>query len=480
MRESYLLKLETLMNFSLHRYTKFPRFLTTVTAVTAACAFTAAHAETYFDQPSFSTKSSLWGTDDGWDFSKFYGGKWGTFNGDPAEGFNFSLGSSAAGLNLGVASSGQVGIVTSAQANGGRVNFGVTMEEGITLPDKIFSGRAFRVEAITSLSSGAMYTQAPFFKASIDGVINIDNKAYAEGCLVYICAGGEIPLNIDIGRFPIVSLDSTKPNPISILGSEGTIGQYSDYRAAGKLIGYVNEYPLTNVLSRNTSRTTVTLDSNQTVMSAGLNVTGILQNVLGIPTEISASYKVAEFHAIAVSLTADMKLNLSQSLRFTPTVNITLNFDQPVSTLDAEGNLSSTGNSATFASNGSTYSGADLIFSGLAGNLLSRTYSINGSFLSNSETLSLIPGIDIYAGCFEASAVGLGSTGTHCAYKNYIGMKSILNTEVHASSVAVNSFRDVTYAGNASDVTPVPEPSTWAITMAGLLVIAAYKKRKPG
>jgi len=124
------------------------------------------------------------------------------------------------GARLEITTSGQVGVYVGAELSGGGVDVRLPVNASVSLPDQVTAGEFFTVSTTQQVSgAGASITaNAPSFRAYIDGVFDTENHFFGEACIVGECVDGSFDVNINLGRFDLIEVDSSKADPWSVGG----------------------------------------------------------------------------------------------------------------------------------------------------------------------------------------------------------------------------------------------------------------------
>jgi hypothetical protein len=513
-----------------------------------------ANATVYSDTYTLqTTNQSMWapGAQAAWSYnSGFQGGAWGTYAGSApvSGGVNAITGSSNAtitpavpgipgyctstpwgdvctpaipgipavtadtrtGAAVTIQSSGKVGVVATASANGGAVAVILPVSTQLNISDPL--NGVFHVSGVNTIGSGAsISTVAPSFQAGVSGVINLDNKFSGTGCVVFAgCSSSSSNVNVDPGQFSIVGLNTANTKPLSAFGVNVPMVAYGNPQgitAGAQTVGYVTPYQLSDASGGSVSGGTLSMSNNQTLLNVAADLTGIAQFALDFPVDVlnpSIDLGVATIAGTLLDVQAGVNLGITQSFSFDPNLQVTLVFDEPVSELEqvitsyAQNELCfNTGFGQMCVPVGGTHpvygqawvdvgnsvtinlaQGADLKFTGAVGNLLSRTYSLaNVSDFTSNTLLSIDPMVAIQAGCFDISLkLNLGGYN-HCAYDNTYATTGLANISVAKQTFELGGFNTASFdfAPNGGDV---PEPETLLLTALGLLALALTRSKK--
>jgi hypothetical protein len=386
---------------------------------------------------------------------------------------------------------------------------------------------------------GSIQISQPSFTANVDAIMNFDNTLSGTGCFLGAgCSSSSSSVNLDPGRFNLISLNTQDAHPISAFGlglpiakldKTYTITTDADGNVcvspcakqvlqAPSLVR-VTPYTLNNIVHGGIdafSGETLSASGQQTVISADADLTGIAQKLLGASTDVlnpSISFGAGIFTAGTISgklfdAQAGVNLGLSQSVSFTPSLYSTLNFDEPVDLWQPELDFCVTnhfgpkecftvaaqwvnaGNSITIPLDGS---GTLMRYDNTPGDLISQTYGIqdavNNDFAFRTG-LTIDPNLLVQAGCFDFElAFDLGGTGLQCAFNTDFATTSLVDIGVDFSNFNLGGFntvtvtdRDLTPVESQPDVgsptTTVPEPGTLSLLGAGALGLLARRRRK--
>lgn len=382
-------------------------------------------------------------------------------------------GDTRTGATVAVKSSGELGFKVQAAATAGSVNVKLPVQATLNLPTQFVSGQSVHVVGSASIDNGARIdVTATSFQAKVSGVIQTSNTLGVTSCFVGGgCSSSNSNPSID-KTFEIVSLDTASARTVSALGLPLPIvsGIEVPITAGAQTVGHVVVTTPQDQSGGDVQGKTLTLDTHQSVLKTTADFGGIAQAALAVPGDVlqpSISVGPGSIGGVVVNLQGGVDLGMSQSLSFDADFQVTLTFDQAV-TMTYRGQTFAASTTVSFDLD----EGADLVFDGVAGRLLNRTYSLSAdSQMTNSTSLSIDPLFEIKAACFSMSVVGVANI-EQCMLEKGYGTTDLLAFTVYEKSFALQGFNEV------SLTTAVPEPESWALMLAGLVGLGALAHRR--
>jgi len=437
------------------------------------------------------------------------------------------------GVEVQLTTSGRIGVFAGAELSAGGIDVTLPVDAMITLPDQVVAGQYFDVSTSSqTLSTGASITAtAPTFRAFVDGVFDTENTIYGKGCIVGQCADDTLNIDVNLGRFNILEVDTSQENPWSIFGYEvpGLPVLELTKRAASPLDpdgidqtpGGPNFNPilvqaeargLTDAEGGTVSDNKLVLNASSEILSIDVELLGIVESLFPIvpgvgilsnrydfvdteplPT-VSVAYDIA-----SVSVGPVLKVN--QSFNLDPKPAVRLQFDTPVTALEmvqVGTRQVKVGESCSFVvfctdifetqpvfglrdvvhSDGVVEvllgDTAHLKFDQGVGQLVERTYFLQDSTFNTTTALGLDFNALAKFGCVDITGLGEG-----CLVSGQI-QKEIGALNVSSRQFALQGFNEVSFAdlyrfnddvaGGGSDGTvSVPEPGTFLLLLSGLL-----------
>lgn len=376
------------------------------------------------------------------------------------------------GVDLGVKSSGKIGIDVQAKAGGGAIDMTLPFTVQLNLPDQINAGQLFAIGGKATLGSGAtMSVAAPFFSASIDASVHQHSQLGITACaLLGSCVSASSSPAIDTD-FNVLDFDTRNPKPLKLLGLPvnnvvlntpgpllvglSSVGDQTLFAPQDRSGGTVNG----NLLSLNTSSKAAQFN---------LDLAGIVADaVLHVPLDATLQLGVGTVSATALSAKVGVNLGLNESLRFNAGIDARLDFDEVLCSFDlVQQSLGSCGKSMLVDLDSSDP--IMYFFPGAAGHLVGRSYSIDDdSVLSNDTKLSIDPREQVKAGCYELEAQGF-TTQSYCALDQTQQTTNLLQLRAYFSEFALGGFNTARFSdrvdGNPNDPPPsVPEPGVPAL-----------------
>jgi hypothetical protein len=211
----------------------------------------------------------------------------------------------------------------------------------------------------------------------------------------------------------------------------------------------------------------VSLDTHQSVVKVSADLAQIADNGdIPLPSA-DVNLGVASASADSLYMKGGVDLGMSQSLSFDANVMVTLSFDQMV-TMRIGATTYAASKTVTFDLD----DGADLVFQGQAGRLVSRTFSMGvDSLLTNRTSISVDPFLDIQGGCFSMRVPTVVNS-SDCVMSQNLRTTDLVSETVYDESFALKGFNTVTFT------TAVPEPETWAMLLAGLSLMGTVARRR--
>lgn len=382
-------------------------------------------------------------------------------------------GDTRTGAAVAVKSSGELGFKVQAAATAGSVNVKLPVQATLNLPTQFVSGQSVHVAGTASIDNGARIdVTATSVQAKVTGVIQTRNELGVTGCFIGGgCSTSSSKPGID-KTFEIVALDTTAAHTLSALGLPLPVGSGVDrpITAGAQTVGHVVVTLPQNQSGGDISGQTLKLDTHQSVLKTTADFGGLAQAALGVPSDVlqpALDLGAGSISGVVVNLQGGVDLGLSQSLSFAADFRVTLSFDQAV-TMTYRGQTFAASKTVSFDLD----EGADLVFAGTAGHLLSRTYSLSpDSRLTNSTSVSIDPLFEIKAACYSLSVSGVADIAQCMLEKSY-GTTDLLAFTVYDKSFALQGFNEV------SLTTAVPEPESWALLLAGLAGLGWLARRR--
>lgn len=509
--------------------------------VSSLCLASGALALTLTDSIEFmTTNQSMWqeGAAASWKGEYDLSAKWGTYNGDEAA--SASVGFSELGFSarVGASSSGQIGIVPWAEASGGGLDITVPMDATLTLPDIIEAGSTFTISTAGTIQSGAkITTDAPTFKAGIDGLFDLENRLYASastpvGCGTFglsSCSwSGGIDLNLNLGRFDLFGIDLSSEDALNIFGLDVPLPGYGrefyirapspenpdgvddeitpEINQARPIIGDLMITPLQDFSGGSVHDNSLSLTTNQAVIDAQVSLTGLIEaggtgaNVALLRNEITllkTPVKDIKARWTLADVSVGLSLGMQQDFDFDSETKVRLQFDKPVTqmvqkqvvvykevcsaldiclpfpTIETRVVPERHEDGIVEITLGSD---VELMFDDEdgVGNLIDRTYFLDNANFTNDTYATIDPALQVQALCASVPIAG-----SFCAYDETFQTTGLLRIGLYSNTWSMGGFNTVNFAETITyNNGAVPEPSTLFLLAIGIIGIAGFTARK--
>ncbi|MEZ5559733.1 MAG: hypothetical protein R3E86_14470 [Pseudomonadales bacterium] len=268
------------------------------------------------------------------------------------------------GLQGGIESSGEAGIIPWVEASGGGIDVQLGFDATIEIPDVINVGEQFTLtSSINVLASETSITAtAPSFKAGVDGIFNTENDLFGQACIVTQgCAVGEVPIDVKAGRFGIVSIDTSEDNFLRVGGGakgvnslgvpgigfdteyvfyvptpenpDGVDDETTPKKVPSPRLGdfmISNPQDLTGGVVSNNQ---VDFTTNQQLLSLNASITGLGELAIGSPGVLSNKVEIAgpvSLQYTFLDIAAGPRIGMQQDFSLDPNARVKLEFDKPV------------------------------------------------------------------------------------------------------------------------------------------------------
>lgn len=385
------------------------------------------------------------------------------------------------GVDLGAKSSGKLGITVNASAGAGSLNLDLPFEVKLNAPEQAAKGSVFSLWGSAKLLNTAAFDiSAPYFAGAINAQIDTVSQIGATGCLAGVCtsiaAGPEVHANFEAASFDTRATQALKVvgQPINniYLNQPGPIVTYK-----GDQIGDLTLFAPQNRAGGVVAGNEVKLLTAEPAIELNLDITAITLTMLPVAPPLSAQLAlpgVGKIGAVALEETATVKATLDHAVSFAAGVTVTLEFDQIIEGYSLQSGRKIPGaptNTVVFdLDDNFTQENTVYLFPFAEGHLVSRSYSVDDdSTLSNVVKMTLDRELSAKAGCFNFEAPGQSSID-YCAFDRTRTNPERLEFDVYDTQFALTGFNSVTYA--------VPEPSTYALLLAGLGAIGLRARRR--
>lgn len=268
------------------------------------------------------------------------------------------------GLQGGIESSGEAGIIPWVEASGGGIDLTLGFDAKIDIPDVINVGEQFTLSSSMTVLAGqtSITATAPSFKAGVDGIFNTENDVFGTACVIALgCDEGTVPLDVKAGRFGIVSIDTTEDNFLRVGGGakgEGSLGvpgigfdtQYNFYvptpdnpdgvddevtpkkTPSPRLGDFMISNPQ-DLTGGTVANNEVAFTTNQQLLSLNASITGIGELAIGSPGVLSNKIEIlgpVSLEYTLLDVAAGPRIGIEQNFNFNPNARVKLEFDKPV------------------------------------------------------------------------------------------------------------------------------------------------------
>ena len=434
------------------------------------------------------------------------------------------------GLKATLLSSGQVGPLVGLTLRGGSIDVKLPVMGTVALPDQITAGELFRVTTTgaTQAEDASITAKAPSFNAFVDGVFNTENHFSGEGCVLGECAEGSFDADLNLGRFSLLEVDSSKESPWSIFGVEipgvDFIGKITKRAPTPTNPDGIDETPpvdpnplkppilleaeLHGLVDKTGGVVTgnqLAFQTNHDVLEAQLSLTGLLETLFPIAAGVGVLKNRITLVDNPISSSGDIKLSytianvsvgpvlgLQQEFDLDPTPAVRLQFDKPVTRMEQVQigtNFRCDGVSILgsclgtlipepiFALRPVTHDDgiveivlgeyADLSFDAGIGQLLDRTYFLSDPSFSNNTSLTLAA-----EGRAEFLCLGLTGIGEGCLYEGALRSDSLSLSALDEmftldgfNEVKIEEVHQFNGAGGGTGTVPPPAPEPGALAL---------------
>jgi len=308
-----------------------------------------------------------------WRVEGFLGTRWGTYAGGSAVDRSIGIDVGAGSVRGGLKSSGEIGVIPWAAANGGGVSIELPATVGLTLPDTVRPNSYFTVSTFGLVSSDALIaTTAPSFSTGIDGLFNMQNRLYGEAATFIGCGTfgvsaceweGGVNIPLQAGRFPLLGFDTTNDKPLNVFGVDFALvfdDEYYIHVPAGPaypfiydadsgtttkpptpIVGEIEVHRIEDKSGGTLDGNVLSLDTYQGIFEAQLSITGVLETLIGSPGVLRKNITVFENPIMDIDAAytlADVStgpiIGMQQSFELDPGLAVRLLFDRPVTRLE--------------------------------------------------------------------------------------------------------------------------------------------------
>lgn len=372
----------------------------------------------------------------------------------------------------------------------------------------LVGGSAFQASFNATIAAGAtLTTSAPTTTASVTANIGVKNSYSAQLCVTGSCQSVSIPgAGVQDTSVELASVDSTKKYMLSVLGAP-VLQSQPDIKQGG---------PGLSVLGSKLDGTSASFDGkkfsyegSQTILStvaAPLELIPVVGNILSTDLPIGTYYTgtVAEAQFTTINATINDDVKVTQSYSFTPTLQTTLTFSQPVGMVNLRYSpkrptgvpqynwqdlVIRLGTTVTIASGESI----DLVYLPNAdgtpntGTLLSETYSVSDAshYVANTS-IHLLTYEQTTAACGGLYIAGLIDSKNQCAFKMDTPINdtkgALGSADIALGFNTVTRFESDTTPANPlpSDPASVPEAGSVWLLLLGAASLLISRGRKAG
>ncbi|WP_440875769.1 hypothetical protein [Thalassotalea sp. PLHSN55] len=362
------------------------RHLITAFAIVISVFYSQSHAAIITDRMEFTTlNQNMWkqGRHASWRTEHELVTRWGTYQGGEAESINFGSISGSkdtciggrimghcvgldnvdtrTGAEVGVATSGQVGLKLNAQASGGSIDVFLPVATTIDIGDVSAANQMFSIGTGVNIENSAAITaNAPSFSASLNGILDLDVSMSAVACATFVgCGGSTSNIGVHAGEFNLFGIDLNRDKPFDVFGHELPIKVFDkpknihmptksnpdgvDDEATPQnpadpspIIGDVTFHTLTDQSGGEITGNGLSLQTNQNLLDAGISLTGLLEAWYGSPGLLHNEIKEkvgpteAKIEYNILDLQVGPTLGMQQEFNIDPNATVRLEFDQPI------------------------------------------------------------------------------------------------------------------------------------------------------
>ena len=408
--------------------------------------------------------------------------------------------------------SGEAGVIPWVDASGGSVDVALPFSATIAMPDDVQSGVAFALSTSATIDGTKITANSPSFKAGVDGLLNMDNVLSGTACVILAgCQSGVADLDVNAGRFGIVSIDTTQSNFLRVGGdaygadSLGVPGlalnkQYNIFAPTPENPDGVDDETTPKVLpSPKLGDLTVSglqdfqggtvvdggvsLDTYQEILGLNVSLTGLAELSLGSPglltNKIPIIPRLLSVNYSLLDVGVGPRFGIQQFFDLDPHLSVGLQFDQPVTRIDDSG-------STLYADglvNVALGTDVSLRFDGEVGQLIKRTYFLDDPLFSNLTKATIDPGMKIEVGCLEISLI----FPRDCVFNEDYQTEGLLGIPVYDNDWVLGGFNTLSFLTpllpgdpppNGEPSQQVPEPSSVLLLALGLLAMGGIRLRR--
>ncbi|MEW6990699.1 hypothetical protein AADZ91_08400 [Colwelliaceae bacterium 6441] len=444
------------------------------------------------------------------------------------------------GAQVGVESSGRIGLKLNAAASGGSVDVFLPVSTSINIGDVSATNELFNISTQFNIKNSASITaNAPSFSAGLKGILDIDLKLSAVACATFAgCAGGTTNIGLHAGEFDLFGIDLNRDKPFDVFGYELPFKVFDTPRnihmptptnpdgvvdeptpenpeppqPMTPIIGDITFHTLKDKTGGSVAGSKLSLETNQNVLDAGISLTGLMEAQYGSPGLLHNEFKQsigpvkAKIEYNALGFDVGPTLGMQQKFDIDPNVSVRLEFDQPITRMEPKvighhdelvckvivfKRICKIESVPIIEYRPETYQdgivdmllgdNADYFFEGAVGNLLNRTYFLDDPLFSNLTSATLDPFAELKVGCLKVKFAA--TVHDECLVEKKAQTNGLASARIYDNSWAMGGFQEYSFASTIIDDTVPPvsvsEPKTLYILALSLFAFMLRSKRFP-
>lgn len=417
------------------------------------------------------------------------------------------------GAQVSATTTGKVGFSVGFTMDSGSLNSLAHYRTQVDVPTAVTAGQLISLNTSggSAMTEGSLNSQFPTLSASLSSVLQVSANFAATACLTGSCSSGSFSTGTIGGTQPLVSFDN---GTVTWFGGSGTM--YNVINTAANVAGH----PLPTGLPASldipapggySSLGTITVSDPQpnvsgTLNSAGTEISGsasgqtlslsadldnLIATGLGVPGLFGGSVDMGGGFGVdynLISANAGPTISLRQNFDLTPTLYTDLTFSQPVdvtgygSVTNLDGLDWNNLPSMTFADGDTTITPTFYLGTNLGGTLSKNAVDllnqllldIGGNFnigLLDATVTTPIPNTDLHLGIGTLLDQSFNLFTTPPVFSQEFALDGF-------SPISGQSFTIRSASATGSGSGAVPDPSTPALLIAGLLALAVSQRRR--